>query len=109
MEKKKNSSALEIMHKRYIKGDKRRIKHIEQENKRVEIAQQIYALRKQAGLSQKEFAKQVGMKQSVISRLESTDYRGYNIDTLERIAKAMKQELHVCFVPQNVPCTYATN
>ena len=42
--KKKTSIASEIMHKRYIKGNKKRLKYIEQENKRVEIAQQIYEL-----------------------------------------------------------------
>jgi len=36
---KKTSSAVEIMHKRYIKGNKRRLEYIEQESKRVEIAQ----------------------------------------------------------------------
>jgi ribosome-binding protein aMBF1 (putative translation factor) len=102
--KKKTSSAVEIMHKRYIKGNKRRLKNIEQEGKRIEIAQQIYTLRKQKGLSQKEFAEKVNMKQSVISRLENADYRGYKVDTLERIAQAMNQELHFHFVPSNMPC-----
>ncbi len=43
------------------------------------------------------------MKQSVISRLENADYRGYRVDTLERIAQAMNQKLHFHFVPENVP------
>ena len=97
--KKKTKSAAGIMHKRYIKGNKKRLKYIEQESKRVEIAQQIYNLRKQVGLNQKEFAERVGMKQSVISRLESADYHGYKVDTLERIAIAMNHELHFHFVP----------
>lgn len=104
--KKKTSNAVEIMHKRYIKGNKKRLKNIEQEGKRIEIAQQIYNLRKQRNLSQKEFAKLVGMKQSVISRLESADYHGYRVDTLERIARAMNQELHFHFVPENARCAF---
>ena len=95
--KKKTSNAVEIMHKRYIKGNKKRLRYIEQETKRVEVAQQIYDIRKQAGLNQKEFAERVGMKQSVISRLENADYRGYKVDTLQRIAQAMNQELHIHF------------
>ena len=105
--KTKSSSAVKIMHKRYIKGSKKRLKYIEQESKRVEIAQQIYNLRKQAGLNQQEFADKVGMKQSVISRLENADYRGYKVNTLERIAQAMNQELHFHFVPENTPCALA--
>lgn len=104
---KKTSSAVDIMHSRYIKGNKKRLKNIEQEGKRIEIAQQIYDLRTQRGLSQKEFAKLVGMKQSVISRLERTDYRSYNLNTLERIAHALDQELHLHFVPHNVSCGIA--
>ena len=106
-EKTKTSSAVEIMHKRYIKGSRKRLKYIEKEGKRVEVAQQIYDLRKRAGLSQQEFAKRVGMRQSVISRLESADYRGYRVETLERIAQAMNQELHFHFIPENTPCAFA--
>lgn len=99
--KKKTSSAVGIMHKRYIKGNKRRLKHIDKEGQRLKIAQQIYDLRTKAGLTQKEFAKRVGMKQSAISRLESTDYRGcYRTATLGRIAKAMNKELQLNFVPK---------
>lgn len=105
--KNKKTSAAEILHKRYIKGNKKRLKNIEQEGKRIEIAQQIYDLRTQRGLSQKEFAQLVGMKQSVISRLESTDYRSYNLNTLERIAQALDHELHLHFVPHNVSCGIA--
>ena len=107
--KEKTSNAVEIMHKRYIKGDKKRLKYIEKEARRVEVAQAIYNLRKQAGLSQKEFAERVGMKQSVISRLENADYRGYRVETLERIAQAMNQTLHIHFVDagKNLPCAFA--
>ena len=107
IDKKKTSSAVEIMRKRYIKGNKARLKHIEQEGKRIEIAQQIYNLRTQRSLTQKEFAELVGMKQSVISRLESTDYSGYKVSTLEKIAEALDQELHFHFVPSNVSCGVA--
>ena len=57
--------------------------------------------------TQKEFADKVGMKQSVISRLESADYRGYRVETLERIAQAMNQELHFHFVSEQAHCAFA--
>ena len=106
---KKTTNATEIMHKRYIKGNKKRLKYIEEEAQRIEIAQQIYDLRIQAGLNQKDFAARVGMKQSVISRLESADYRGYSLKTLEKIARAMDQTLHICFVSngQGTTCALA--
>ena len=104
---KKTTDAVEIMHKRYIKGNKRRLKRVEQESRRVEIAQEIYNLRKQANLSQEEFAKRVGMRQSVISRLENANYRGYSFETLDRIAQAMNRTLHIHFVPTDSDATCA--
>ncbi len=72
-EKKSTKSAVEIMHKRYVKGNKKRLKYIEQERERIEIAQKIYDLRTNANLTQEELARRIGTKQSVISRLESAD------------------------------------
>ena len=61
------------------------------------IAYQIQALREKTGLSQAEFAKKIGKKQSVVSRLENTEYGAVNVNTLLEIAKALDIGLQVRF------------
>lgn len=61
------------------------------------IAFQIQALRKKSGLNQKKFGKKIGKLQSVVSRLENTEYGGVSINTLIDIAKAMNVGLQVRF------------
>ena len=61
------------------------------------IAYQIQALREKAGLNQSDFGKLVGKPQSVISRLENTEYGGVNVNTLLQIANRLKIGLLVRF------------
>lgn len=95
----KTTDAVKILHKRYIKGNAKRIASLREERENSEIASQIYNLRVQTGLSQKEFAKAVGTTQSVISRLEDADYKGHSLKMLWRIAGAFHQKVQVQFVP----------
>lgn len=64
-----------------------------------EIAFQIIDLREKAGLTQKQLADLVGTKQSNIARLESADYSGYTLKTLDKIAKALKARLEIKVIP----------
>ena len=64
-----------------------------------EVAQKIYELRQQAGLSQTELAKRVGTTQSVISRREDADYAGLSLALLNRIAAAVERRVEIRFVP----------
>lgn len=61
------------------------------------IAYQIQALREKTDLSQTEFAKQIGKTQSVVSRLENTEYGKVTIQTLLDIACALDVALVVKF------------
>lgn len=97
---KKTKDAVAILHKRYVKGDPARIAAIAEEKQKIQIAEQIYQLRKKAGLTQKELAEMVGTTQSVISRLEHTDYNCERIDTLQKLASALHCRLEVTFVPE---------
>lgn len=63
------------------------------------VAQMIYDARADAGLTQKELAKAVGTTQSVISQLESAEYKGHSLTMLERIAKALNKRVEVRFAP----------
>lgn len=65
-----------------------------------DIAFQIYDLRKKAGLTQAQLAKLVGTKQSNIARIESADYIGYTLKTLEKVTKALRAKLEIRIVPQ---------
>lgn len=99
--RKTTTNAVKILHKRYIKGDPKRLKSLKIEREKGNIAEQIYNLRAQAGLSQKEFAKLVGTTQSVISRLEDADYNGHSLAMLRKIGTALHQRVQVQFVPES--------
>jgi transcriptional regulator with XRE-family HTH domain len=62
------------------------------------IALQVRALREKAGLSQKQFGEEIDKPQSVVSRLEDTEYGAVNVNTLLDIAKALNVGLQVGFV-----------
>ena len=96
---KKTKDAVTILQKRYIKGDKKRLESIEKERQSADIAEQIYNLRTQARLTQKQLAKLVGTTQSVISRLEDADYNGHSLAMLRKIGLALHQRVQVQFVP----------
>ena len=60
-----------------------------------EIALQISALRKEAGLAQKELAQRLGTSQQQISRLESPSYEGHSLSMLRRIADVLGATVQV--------------
>lgn len=50
-------------------------------------------MRTEAGLTQSQLAELVGTTQSVISRLEDSDYDGHSLSMLHRIADALEKKL----------------
>lgn len=64
-----------------------------------DVALQITALRRQAGLSQKELAKLLNTSQQQISRLESASYEGHSLSMLRRVAEALHARVRVVFEP----------
>ena len=60
-----------------------------------DVAIQIAALRKEAGLTQRELAKRVGTSQQQISRLESPGYEGHSLSMLRRVAQVMGASVRV--------------
>ena len=57
----------------------------------------VYTARTNLGWSQTELAKRVGTRQSVISRIEDSDYHGHTLSSLQRIAFEMGLELDLRF------------
>lgn len=63
------------------------------------LAYQLRAMREAREWSQEELAEKVGMPQTAISRLESSNYGKPTITTLKRMAKVYDVALEVRFVP----------
>lgn len=60
-----------------------------------DISIDLYNLRVKAGLTQKELAQKLGVKQSNISRWERVGYRGYKILMLSKVARILGGRLTV--------------
>lgn len=95
----KITNAVEGLHQRYIGDSPERRVSLETERVNADVAQTIYDLRKEAGLTQKELADLIGTTQSVISRLEDADYEGHSLSMLSRIAGHLNRRLVVKMVP----------
>ncbi len=95
---KKVSNGTRILEHRYLRNDPEMQELVLQEFENLQIAQQIYDLRQQAGLSQDELASLIGTKGSVISRLEDANYTGHSIKILERLAIALGKRIELRIV-----------
>jgi ribosome-binding protein aMBF1 (putative translation factor) len=95
MTKKPTTSAVEILRNRYVKNDPERTASVAAERVNAEVARLVYAVRTEAGLTQGQLADLIGTTQSVISRLEDSDYDGHSLSVLTRIAGALQKKLTV--------------
>ena len=64
----------------------------------INIALQIIRLREENRLTQAQLAKRVKTSQQAIARMESLRYRGYTMDSLDRIARALHKRVVIQFV-----------
>ena len=60
-----------------------------------ELAMGIQSLRKRRGLTQPELAKQSGMQQSAVSRIERAEYSGLGFKTLLKVARTLDARLRI--------------
>ena len=98
MAKKIKSKALQFAYDRYVGEDPELAAAFEEELLTVDVASQIYNLRKRAGLSQRQLAAKVGTTASVICRLEDSDYDGHSLSMLKRIAAALGKQVKILFI-----------
>lgn len=84
---------------RYVGDDPERLAAYERALADADVAAQIYRLRTEAGLTQRELAARVRTSASVICRLEDADYDGHSLAMLRRIASAVGKRVEVRFVP----------
>jgi DNA-binding XRE family transcriptional regulator len=99
--RKRVSSAVDLLHARYVGDDPARKAALEAARMHAEVARTIYQLRTEAGLTQQELAELVGTTQSVISRLEDEEYAGHSLEMLRRIAVALHQRMTVVMVAED--------
>ncbi len=74
-------------------------RHFEEERRALALALKVARLREKKGLTQNELARLMGTSQQAISRIESGDYEGFSLKTLEKIAEATQTRLKIDFVP----------
>lgn len=75
--------------------DPRFRKGYEREKRSVFLAYRILTLREKLGLSQKALAEKMGTSQQAVARLESGEYEGFTVRTLEKVAEALGADLVV--------------
>jgi len=97
--KRTTADGLAILDRRHFVGRPVRLRALAEATLNAEIAQEIYALRIKAGLTQKQLARKIGTTDSVISRLEDADYAGHSLKLLQRIGAALGHGLELHFVP----------
>ena len=72
--------------------------HYQEERKALKLAMKIAKLREKKGLSQQQMAKLMGTSQQAVSRIESGEYEGFTLKTLEKIAEATGMRVKIEFV-----------
>ncbi len=72
--------------------------HYQEERQALKLAMKIAKLRERKGLSQQQLAKLMGTSQQAISRIESGEYEGFTLKTLEKIAEATGTKVKIEFV-----------
>jgi ribosome-binding protein aMBF1 (putative translation factor) len=97
--KRKTSDATEVLRRRFVEGDAEMETLVRQERDNLDVAQQLYDLRTQAGLTQQQLADLVGTTASVICRLEDADYEGHSLNMLRRVAAALGSRVEVRLIP----------
>jgi len=74
----------------------------EEERLKLDLAIKIIKLRKEKRLTQAEFARRMGTSQQAISRIESGDYEGFTLKTLQKIASATGTTVQIDFKPKRM-------
>lgn len=97
------SDTLQFLWDRYIGEDPERIAEYEQAAADVDVAQTIYRLRTEAGLTQRQLAAKLGTTASVVCRLEDADYEGHSLAMLRRIAEVLGKRIEIRFVTVDKP------
>jgi len=100
---KRKKDDLDKLTEKLLKKDPSLKEEFERADRAWDIAFQIRSLREKRGLTQKELAKLAGISQPNVARIESADYQGYTLRTLEKISGALSARVNVMVVPEETP------
>ncbi|MBN1443550.1 MAG: helix-turn-helix transcriptional regulator [Planctomycetes bacterium] len=93
--KQTTTDALRILDARYAAQDPQWEERVRRERERFTIGELIREARESRGFTQAHLARQAGTTQSAISRIEDADYEGLKVETLRRIALALRVPLAI--------------
>lgn len=82
-----------------LRKDQALAKRVEKKLDELKIEQQLLRLRKDAGLSQSQLAKKLGVSQPFVAKLESGRVKNFNLNTLSKAADVLGYSLRVSFEP----------
>lgn len=91
---KRTRDAVDILDRKYG-GDHEWGKMVAEEELNIRVSQLAYDLRTQAGITQGELAKRVGVTQPMISAIENADYKGSALEMLWRICRELGIHLEI--------------
>jgi predicted transcriptional regulator len=100
--KKTTTDALKIMDARFGAKDPLWDERLRRERQRLQIGDLIREARESRGFTQVDLARAAGTTQSAISRIEDADHEGLKIETLRRIALALKLPLAISLGEQRI-------
>lgn len=93
--KPKKSEMMQFLYDRYIQIDPGLKEGMDEERWHNDIAQMVYDLRNQSGLSQKELADKAGITESIVAQMEDADYDGNVIDMFRKIILALDKKIEI--------------
>ncbi len=91
----KTTDGVKILHKLFVDNEQEMEAMRYEETANLEIAQWMYDLREEAGLTQEKLAEMTGIAAEDIHRLEESDYEGHTLAMLRRVAKALGKEVRI--------------
>ena len=99
MKRQSTRDGVEILH-HMLDEDPELNELYKEELHKLQLADKIKRARKSAGISQNDLAKKINTTQSVISRLENSNYDRFSMSTLVKVAMALGCNLQVDLIPQ---------
>ena len=98
MKTKTTNDAVEILQRR-LDQDPELASYVEEERRRLNLADKIRKARMEAGLSQAEVAKRIGTTQSAVARLENGNYERLSLSTLLKVTRALNRRMSLEIEP----------
>jgi DNA-binding XRE family transcriptional regulator len=64
----------------------------------LDVAYRLIVLRRELGFTQAQLAQRIHISQQALARLESLNYKGHSLRSLDKIARACGRKLRIDFV-----------